>query len=172
VNSVNSVPSCPGGGARVGLEGLVLGHHRPGDAGEFVGHGDSQHGGVKAVAVGVYPGLDAVTRGLVAFRGGDRRAGALDEEPAQRALAVLGDAAEARARLISRARSANSLRSSRAQALSWALAVLRERMKSRGRPLVASKRLNASNGLDEITPPKSHNTARTGLVFSVMVLAV
>jgi hypothetical protein len=108
VNSVNSVPSCPGGGARVGLEGLVLGHHRPGDAGEFVGHGDSQHGGVKAVAVGVYPGLDAVTRGLVAFRGGDRRAGALDEEPAQRALAVLGDAAEARARLISRARSATT----------------------------------------------------------------
>ena len=161
---MNSVPSCPGGGARVGLEGLVLGHHRPGDAGEFVGHGDSQHGGVKAVAVGVYPGLDAVTRGLVAFRGGDRRAGALDEEPAQRALAVLGDAADAR--------SASSLRSSRAQALSWALAVLRERMKSRGRPLVASKRLNASNGLDEITPPKSHNTARTGLVFSVMVLAV
>jgi hypothetical protein len=108
---VNSVPSCPGGGARVGLEGLVLGHHRPGDAGEFVGHGDSQHGGVKAIAVGVYPGLDAVTRGLVAFRGGDRRAGALDEEPAQRALAVLGDAAEARS-ASSPSRSRNNTRGS------------------------------------------------------------
>jgi hypothetical protein len=34
------------------------------------------------------------------------------------------------------------------------------RMKSRGSPFSFSKRANASNGLDEITPPKSNMTAR------------
>src|SRR5262245_7611738 len=34
------------------------------------------------------------------------------------------------------------------------------RIKSRGKPNVCSKRLNASNGLVVSTPPKSHSTAR------------
>ena len=56
---------------------------------------------------------------------------------------------------------ATSLRSNRAQALVSGLVELIVRMKSRGRPFRSSKPLNASNGLDRITPPKSKNAART-----------
>src|SRR3546814_8507498 len=55
-----------------------------------------------------------------------------------------------------------SLRSKRAQALVSGFVELMVRMKSRGRPLRSSKALNASKGLDRITPPKSKKVARMG----------
>ena len=57
-------------------------------------------------------------------------------------------------------RATTSLRSSRAHAFVSGLVALTERMKSAGRPCSASYRLNASNGLDRMTPPKSQSTAR------------
>ncbi len=54
-----------------------------------------------------------------------------------------------------------SLRSSRAHAFSCGLVALTVRRNPVGRPRSASKRANASKGLDEITPPKSQMTAFT-----------
>ena len=52
-----------------------------------------------------------------------------------------------------------SLRSKRAQALSWWLAAFTRRKKSGGKPRSRSKRLNDSKGDELITPPKSQITA-------------
>ena len=52
-----------------------------------------------------------------------------------------------------------SLRSNRAHALASGSAALTRLMKSCGSPFDDSYRLNASNGLARITPPKSKNTA-------------
>src|SRR5271163_675928 len=53
-----------------------------------------------------------------------------------------------------------SLRSRRAHALSSGLAALTRRMNPGGRPRSVSRWANASNGLVEMTPPKSNITAR------------
>ena len=52
-----------------------------------------------------------------------------------------------------------SLRSKRAQALSWWLVALTRRRKSVGKPRSSSKRRNESKGDELITPPKSQITA-------------